>query len=53
MEENEKPVELIVKYKKYFDELLANSKAPAKIDETNVYEKANPVPRKILFDMLR
>lgn len=53
MVENEKPVELVVKYKKYFDELLANSKAPAKIDETNVYEKANPVPRKILFDMLR
>lgn len=48
----EEQVELIVKYKNYFDQLLSNSKAPAKIDETNVYEKANPVPRKILYEML-
>lgn len=48
----EEQVELIVKYKNYFDKLLASSTAPAKIDETNVYEKANPVPRKILYEML-
>lgn len=52
MAEQFEQVELGIKYKKYFEQLLSNSKAPAVIDETNVYEKANPVPRKILFEML-
>ena len=32
---------------------MSNSTAPALIDETNVYQEANPVPRKILFDMIK
>lgn len=49
---NENPNELINRYKNYFETLLQNSKAPAVIDETNVYQEANPVPRKILFDII-
>lgn len=49
---NDTPTELIVKYKKYFEQLLQNSKAPAVIDETNVYQEANPYPRKLLFDVI-
>ena len=49
---NEEQVELIIKYKHYFEKLLENSKAPAVIDETNVYQEANPVPRQILFDVI-
>lgn len=52
MSENMNPDELVVKYKKYFEPLLSSSKAPAVIDETNVYQEANPIPRKILFDMI-
>lgn len=47
------PDELIIRYKPLFEKLLANSKAPAVIDETNVYQEANPVPRQILFDMIQ
>lgn len=53
MNENDKPQELRIKYKNYFENLLSNSSAPALIDETNVYQEANPVPRKILFDMIK
>lgn len=53
MNENDKPQELRIKYKNYFENLLSNSSAPALIDETNVYQEANPVPRKILFDMIQ
>ncbi|MGN0739884.1 MAG: 1-acyl-sn-glycerol-3-phosphate acyltransferase [Treponema sp.] len=53
MDENDKPQELRIKYKNYFDLLLSNSSAPALIDETNVYQEANPVPRKVLFDMIK
>jgi len=40
------------KYKKYFAELLANSHAAAKIDETNVYEKANLKTRTVMNSIL-
>lgn len=53
MNENDKPQELRIKYKNYFENLLSNSSAPALIDETNVYQEANPIPRKILFDMIK
>ena len=53
MNENDKPQELRIKYKNYFEHLFSNSSAPALIDETNVYQEANPVPRKILFDMIK
>ncbi|MCR5613056.1 1-acyl-sn-glycerol-3-phosphate acyltransferase [Treponema sp.] len=53
MAEDYKPEELGTKYKKYFEPLLSNSKAPAVIDETNVYQQANPVPRKILYDIIK
>lgn len=49
---SENPAELDVKYKPLFQKLLDNSKAPAVIDETNVYQEANPIPRQILFDMI-
>ncbi len=39
-------------YGKYFQEMLALSHAPGKIDETNVYEEANPKLRKYMDKML-
>lgn len=39
-------------YGKYFKEMLTISRAPAKIDETNVYQKANPDLRKYMDVML-
>lgn len=53
MSENFNPDELGIRYKKYFEPLLSSSKAPAVIDETNVYQEANPVPRQILFDIIK
>lgn len=41
------------KYKSYFKELSKNSHAAAKIDNTNVYEEANPATRKIMNGMLK
>lgn len=52
MTENEKPQELRIRYKNYAEKLLSSSSAPAVIDETNVYQTANPVPRDILFSMI-
>lgn len=52
MSENINPQELRIKYKHYAEKLLSNSTAPAIIDETNVYQTANPVPREILFKMI-
>lgn len=53
MSENFNPDELANRYKKYFEPLLSSSKAPAIIDETNVYQEANPIPRQILFDIIK
>lgn len=53
MAEIEQPQELRVKYKHHAEKLLSNSSAPAIIDETNVYQTANPVPREILFEMIK
>jgi len=53
MSENINPDELGCKYRKYFEPLLSSSKAPAVIDETNVYQVANPVPRQILFEIIK
>lgn len=39
---------LIEAYGKYFKEMLALSRTPAKIDETNVYQEANPALRKYM-----
>ncbi|MGP1458786.1 MAG: 1-acyl-sn-glycerol-3-phosphate acyltransferase [Treponema sp.] len=39
---------LIEVYGKYFKEMLALSRTPAKIDETNVYQEANPALRKYM-----
>ena len=39
-------------YGKYFQEMLTISRAPAKIDETNVYQEANPELRKYMDIML-
>lgn len=43
---------LIEKYANYFTYLKEHSHAAAKIDETNVYEKANMDTRKIMWTML-
>lgn len=53
MSETINPDELGCKYRKYFEPLLSSSKAPAVIDETNVYQVANPVPRQILFEIIK
>lgn len=39
---------LIEKYKSFFEQLMKNSHAAAKIDETNVYQEVNPENRKHL-----
>jgi len=39
-------------YGKYFKEMLTISRAPARIDETNVYQEANPDLRKYMDVML-
>lgn len=40
------------KCKKYFSELLTVSRAPAKIDETNIYQEANPDVQKLMYTLL-
>ena len=40
------------KFGDLFAEMVAHSKAAAKIDETNVYEEANPEMRKYMFKLL-
>ena len=40
------------KFGDLFAEMVANSKAAAKIDETKVYEEANPEMRKYMFKLL-
>ena len=43
---------LLEKYGPLFKEMLAQSKAAAKIDETKVYEEANPNTKKYMDKLL-
>ncbi|MCQ2588453.1 MAG: 1-acyl-sn-glycerol-3-phosphate acyltransferase [Treponema sp.] len=43
---------LIEKYKSFFGQLMQNSTAAAKIDETNVYQEANPANRKLFSQII-
>ena len=40
------------KYGAYFDQMIKMSTAAAKIDETNVYQKANPNTKKIMYKLV-
>lgn len=45
-------IPLRIKCAKYFEPLLASSHAPAKIDETNIYQVANPAARAMMDKLI-
>lgn len=46
-------IPLRIKCAKYFEPLLASSRAPAKIDETNIYQVANQTTRAMMDELIR